>query len=59
MSGAAAIDVARGHRNSVHPHPAPVPAGRPAATVWTVKARTDAVHALGRQLQQDGSDRYA
>ncbi len=38
----------------MHPHPASVPAGRPAAAVWTVKARMDTVRALGRQLKNDG-----
>jgi hypothetical protein len=37
----------------VHLHPASVPAGQ-RAMVWTIKARTDTVRALGRQLRRDG-----
>ena len=38
----------------MHPDPAPVPARRRRATVWTVKARMGAVRALGRRLKNDG-----
>ncbi len=51
---AAAIDVAKdtGMVCTRTPHPARPGARR--ATVWTVKARMNAVRALGRQLKQDG-----
>ena len=50
----AAIDVAKdtGMVCTRTPHPARPGARR--ATVWTVKARMNAVRALGRQLKQDG-----
>ena len=50
----AAIDVAKdtGMVCTRTPHPARPGARR--ATVWTVKARMNAVRALGRQLRQDG-----
>jgi len=36
----------------VHPDPAPVPARR--STIWTIKARRNAISGLGRQLARDG-----
>ena len=50
----AAIDVAKdsGMVCTRTPHPSRPGARR--STVWTVKARMDAIRALGRQLKQDG-----
>ena len=50
----AAIDVAKdtGMVCTRTPHPSRPGARR--ATVWTVKARTGAVRALGRRLRKDG-----
>jgi transposase len=50
----AAIDVAKDTGMVCTRTPHPARAGSRRATVWTVKARMNAIRALGRQLRKDG-----